>query len=95
MASRSRGTVLPILGCLLVLLVAPRPASAQNRKLDRALKTFVGSGASQDIPVIVSAPPGGRNAIVGKRGSRGPGKTVQYPELNALGTHVFETACFR
>src|SRR5688572_22070659 len=88
MARRSRGTVVPILVCLLVLLVAPRPASAQNRKLDRALNTFVGSGTSEDIPVIVTAAPGGRSAIVAKLGSNGPAKTVEYPELNAVGARL-------
>ena len=47
MASRSRGTVVAMLVCLLALLVTPDPAGAQNGKLDRALNPFVASGASE------------------------------------------------
>ena len=69
MARLSRGAI-PISVWLLVLLALPLSAGAQNRKLDRALNTLVSSGDSDDIPVIVTAAPGQRSAIVDKLGAK-------------------------
>src|SRR5262245_24335645 len=69
------------------IVAAQASSSKRNSKLDRALEQ-VGGNATDRLPVIIQAVPGGESAVRGRLAGQGRTVTGEFRNIRAVGAQV-------